>query len=127
MYNDKNRQNLDDLRQFRSTRVPIGRSCPTFAERSGESRSDIPKADDRIGNRLCDGSLPGNDTRDDMNGCGGGESGWGLRSHPLAMVYSPLHEFREIYTPDVALDRGTMFAELDLPFEGYKGNKGGCC
>lgn len=126
MYNDKNRQDFGDLRQVRSTRMPIGRSCPTFADKGGESRSDIPRVDDRIGKRLCDGSLQGNDMADDMNGCGGDESSWGLRSHPLAMVFSPLNEFRDLYTPDVALQRGTLFAELDLPFEGDKNRKGVC-
>ena len=125
MYNDKNRQNYGDLRHTRTARAPIGRSCPTFAER-GESISDIPKIDDRIGNRLCDGTLPGNDLPEDMNGCGIADGGWGLKSHPLAMVYSPLQEFHELYTPEKALERGTVFTELDLPFEGYKGSKGGC-
>ena len=126
MYNDKNRQDLESLRQVRSTRATIGRSCPTFAEFGGESRSDIPRVDERIGNRLCDGTMPRNDTQNEMDGCGTAEGGWGLHSYPLAMVYSPLQEFRDIYSPDVALGRGTLFSELDLPFEGYKGNKGGC-
>ncbi len=126
MYNDKNRQNYGDLRLGRSVRVPTGRSCPTFAESGNESRSDIPGLDERIGNRLCDGTLRETDQSKDMNGCGRDDDGWGLRSHPLAMIYSPLQEFREIYAPDVALQRGTMFTELDLPFEGYKGSKGGC-
>ena len=70
------------------------------------------------------------------NGCGccehGGNKGGVvgpdcLRGMSLAMVYSPYQHFRDIYTPDVALDRGTLFSELDLPFEGA-GNKrnGGC-
>ncbi|MBQ8408191.1 MAG: spore coat associated protein CotJA [Clostridia bacterium] len=62
------------------------------------------------------------DARSDKNG---NQTGWGLYEYPLAMVYSPYQIFREIYTPDVALSRGTLFSELDLPFEGYKG-KGGC-
>ena len=33
----------------------------------------------------------------------------------LAMVYSPVQEWREIYTIDRALERGTLFAELDKP------------
>lgn len=37
---------------------------------------------------------------------------------PLAMVYCPKQAFRKLYEPDVALSRGTLFAELDLPFEG---------
>ena len=36
----------------------------------------------------------------------------------LAMVYAPKQAFANLYEPDVALARGTLFAELDLPFEG---------
>ena len=35
---------------------------------------------------------------------------------PLAMVYAPRQKWRNAYSPDEALMRGTMFAELDLPF-----------
>lgn len=56
-----------------------------------------------------------------MGRCGG----WGLENHPLAMVYSPCQAWRDAYPPDVALSRGTLFSELDLPFEGSK-NKRGC-
>ena len=38
----------------------------------------------------------------------------GVRS--LAMVYPEWQEFRELYTPDAALCRGTLFKELDKPF-----------
>ena len=48
-----------------------------------------------------------------------------LGAPSLAMVYSPLQDFREIYDTDKALERGTLFAELDLPFEGGRGKKGG--
>ena len=53
-------------------------------------------------------------------GCGEGaaEKTWGLRGYPLASVYSPLQDWREIYDPDTALKRGTVFKELDLPFMG---------
>lgn len=37
---------------------------------------------------------------------------------PLAMAYVPMQQFGEMYAPDVALERGTLFPELDLPFEG---------
>ena len=37
---------------------------------------------------------------------------------PLAMAYVPLQQFGEMYSPAVALERGTLFPELDLPFEG---------
>lgn len=60
-------------------------------------------------------------TRDDINvqglGCGSNtDSTWGLRGYPLASVYSPLQDFTEIYDCENALIRGTIFAQLDLPF-----------
>lgn len=56
-------------------------------------------------------------------GCGSGTAAarWGIKDHPLAMVYAPLQEWRSLYDLDTALSRGTLFAELDLPFLG-----GGC-
>ena len=39
----------------------------------------------------------------------------------LAMVYSPRQYWRDAYTPAEALDRGTLFAELDKPLIGVCG------
>ena len=47
-------------------------------------------------------------------------------NYKLAMVYSPYQEWQNIYCGDKALECGTIFAELDKPFLGYKCNKGGC-
>jgi hypothetical protein len=124
MYNDKNRQNAADMHHGRAARMPIGRSRPAFAEGNGEAIGSIPRVDERIGKRLCDGTLPDGDLTDRRGECGDGDAGFGLRSHPLAMVYSPLQEFHELYSPEKALERGTLFSELDLPFEG--GKKGVC-
>lgn len=55
---------------------------------------------------------------------------WGLVGYPLAMVYSPVQRFAELYDLDTALTQGTMFKELDLPFMGVtvtRGTKGGGC
>ncbi len=53
---------------------------------------------------------------------------WGLENHPLASVYSPIQHWRELYEPDEALERGTLFKELDLPFLcGDTNAGGGCC
>ena len=52
-------------------------------------------------------------------GCG--EGSWGLSGHPLAMVYAPCQAFRALYDPATALNRGTLFTELDLPFGGADG------
>ena len=37
-------------------------------------------------------------------------------SLPLAMAYVPMQKWRNLYDCDVALSRGTLFSELDLPF-----------
>lgn len=67
--------------------------------------------------------------RTDNGGCGcrhggdaGKNTGWGLYGYPLAMVYSPIQCFGELYEPDDGLSHGTIFSQLDLPLEG----KGGC-
>ena len=58
--------------------------------------------------------------------CGGeGYTGWGLREHPLAMAYSPLQVWRQVYDADDGLGRGTIFAELDLPFGADEARGGG--
>ena len=38
--------------------------------------------------------------------------------YALAMVYSNVQQFRYVYDCEAALGRGTIFAELDKPFEG---------
>ena len=59
---------------------------------------------------------------------------WGLIDYPLAMVYSPMQKWRNIYDGETALVRGTIFEELDLPFVGKCyceregcSNEGGSC
>ena len=147
MYNDTRPFISPELHRDLPPRVTVGRSCPTFAQSSGGAKESRPR-EERQGRRLCDGSLPNSDN--DMprggrstprnegcsmnegcgnhgDGCGNADGGWGLESHPLAMVYSPLQHFRELYEPEIALGRGTLFAELDLPFEGDKNKNGGGC
>ena len=50
--------------------------------------------------------------------------GWGLQNYPLAMVYSPYQSWQNLYTPDVALEKGTLFGELDLPIEATNCRRG---
>ena len=53
----------------------------------------------------------------DNPGCGTNSgSTFGLVGYPLASVYAPLQNFAEIYDCETGLTRGTIFAELDLPF-----------
>jgi len=41
-----------------------------------------------------------------------------LDSLPLAMGYVPVQKWENLYDPETALDRGTLFCCLDLPFCG---------
>ena len=43
---------------------------------------------------------------------------------PLAMAYVPMQRFRQLYEPKEALENGTLFRELNLPFLGYKKKRG---
>ena len=52
-------------------------------------------------------------------GCGA--DSWGLGEYPLAMVYAPCQVYRALYDPATALNRGTLFTELDLPLGGMDG------
>ncbi len=36
----------------------------------------------------------------------------------IAMAYVPWQELREVYEPEVAFERATLFPELDKPFRG---------
>ena len=43
-----------------------------------------------------------------------------LEGASLAMVYSPIQRFEELYEPAEALCRGTLFRCLDMPFTGRR-------
>lgn len=40
---------------------------------------------------------------------------------PIAMAYVPWQQWRDLYEPCKALERGTLFMELDKPFLGKGG------
>ena len=42
----------------------------------------------------------------------------------LAMSYVPMQALRSAYAPEEALAAGTLFPELDKPFQGGKGGAG---
>ncbi len=46
-----------------------------------------------------------------------------IGSMPIAYAYVPIQKFRMLYKTDKALERGTLFEELDLPLEVYKNGK----
>ncbi len=41
-----------------------------------------------------------------------------LGSLPIAMSYTPMQQWKTTYSLEKGLSRGTIFPELDLPFEG---------
>ena len=52
----------------------------------------------------------------------------GLDGYPLAMVYSPIQRWGDLYCESEGLARGTIFKQLDLPLEVAKNNgRGGVC
>ncbi len=54
-------------------------------------------------------------------------SSWGLEGYPLASVFAPLQSFKDLYDLDTALERGTIFNQLYLPFVCSNSQKGGSC
>lgn len=44
---------------------------------------------------------------------------------PLAMAYVPMQKWQKLYEPDVGIERGTIFQELDLPFIGEEAVRNG--
>ncbi len=43
-----------------------------------------------------------------------------LAGFPLAMVYSPYQQFDNLFDPEEALCKGTLFSDLDKPFYGSR-------
>ncbi len=146
MYNDRNRQNYHCARQM-PTAARVASDIPRLDADQGGRRCDGSSPDHaqrgqvsngHAGNGGCGRMGNGNGCANNScghagngRGCGNAENGahrgWGLHDHPLAMVYSPYQHFRDTYTPDIALGRGTLFSELDLPFEGYHNKRNGGC
>ncbi len=56
------------------------------------------------------------------NGCPTQSDSRVIAESPLARAYVARQVWRDIYCSDKGLARGTIFAELDLPFMG-----GACC
>ena len=95
--------------------------------RCGDVPDGMARAEGLVGNNGAQG-----------DGCGCGEQGVIGNSHPcgengvegrsLAMVYAPIQSWGNIYDPQTALTRGTLFRELDMPFFGdKKADRGGNC
>lgn len=75
----------------------------------------------------CDGSV-GSGVGNGKPSCGDGECPSCVSAPSLAMVYAPRQCWRNLLDMQSALDQGTLFAELVLPFEGgsRKTGREGC-
>ena len=69
----------------------------------------------------------GTSSSDDMsrpqNGCCGGCQASPAGEGSLAMVYSPKQSWRMLYSPDAALEHGTLFEELYKPLGECKNDR----
>ena len=59
------------------------------------------------------------------SGCCPVSSQNGVSGKALGMVYSPIQCWQKLYDAETGFSKGTIFAELDLPFEAT--SKGGKC
>lgn len=68
--------------------------------------------------RACHAETPSpcGDSCDETGMCTSGRDP--LAGRPLAMVYAPEQAFDGLYEPEEGLARGTVFAALEMPFEG---------
>lgn len=76
------------------------------------------------------GTCSQNDGNGDSSGsnCRYGDGlAYGVTDRPLAIVYSPIQEWRMLYDREFGLSRGTIFEELDLPLTVKQNDEGGCC
>lgn len=142
MYNENNFSEKQKV-PYQNTRM--GRSVPEgifdvppMQSRTRENKymGDYPQdsmQENRQGRR-CDGSMPsregncqgGRNRQNQINHQSAGDSYSHHHAHqhdrhlhefPLAMVYSPYQTWRNLYSSEKAIMRGTLFSELDLPLE----------
>ena len=88
------RANDEYRRRMAGVRPPVEESLPTLAP----TQNDAPPAVE-----TCTGCSDNADK---------------IFAPSLAMVYAKKQTFQNLYEPEEALARGTLFADLDLPFEG---------
>ena len=100
--------------------ITLGGGCG--GEWMPPSRPQMPPANG--GSTGSGGSANGNHTGS-STGSGGQEQpdargfdAMYLGSLPLAMAYTPMQQWKTVYSAEQGLLRGTIFPELDLPFEG---------
>ena len=104
-------------------RTPRERIDDSFLRRmlaeNEQSRTAAPRGETGPGGQ---GGIPCNPDRPSPDRC--------LINFSLGMVYSPCQLWRNAYDEETALKRGTLFRELDMPWEvpaPASGKGGRCC
>ena len=104
--------------------------CGENSRCSGNSRCGENRRNNRSGSCGYRGGFDRNVENNGRGACGcdSGNNLHELVGFPLAMVYSPVQAWRCVYDINTALDRGTLFKELDKPLEAVEttGRCGGC-
>ena len=100
--------------------------CAAAPERPPAQNPEMPGGGSGAGNQ-------GGTSGSGSSGGSGGNTGTGngnrpgsasgfdamyLGSLPIAMAYTPMQQWKTTYSAEKGLSRGTIFPELDLPFEG---------
>ena len=95
-------------------RRTVGMGSPSAPFMPGDDSARISRDTEREG---C-GRDNGMTSPTPREGCKMGECGCNFgNNRQLAMVYAPMQCFRMLYDHPTALMRGTLFEELDKPFE----------
>ena len=99
----ENRNRMSPPRHRRGQRLaPAGRMTDRTQISAGIDESGEERLDEEV-----------RETREEECSCARADA---LSCLPLAMVYMPDQEWRNLYGEDEALCRGTLFSELDFPF-----------
>ncbi len=113
---------------------------------NNNKRADVRRSNDEFLRRMLGGDLVAENVLPMMNttptppmkpscqgdegsSCPIGKCPKTIKAPALAMVYSPMQCWQNIFEPEEALKNGTMFKDLFLPFYGsnYKNGQGGRC
>ncbi len=104
----------------RSMRTPPYRQgTPYMPNMPQQGNASMPRGRNAMPVR----NMPGSDAYADFESSCALPEEDGMRGYPIAMGYVPWQHWHDIYEPEKALYRATIFMELDKPFSGYRGGR----
>lgn len=101
------------MKQYRGQRAGIG--CPSCPGVYAGKDQKASQAMMHGGGGANNGSPNSGSVGANPMGC---VSAGSYRDFPLAMVFTPAQGYGNLYAPMEALENGTLFADLKLPFHG---------